>query len=457
MNPKHKIQLGPGFNLFARAVRESLPGTQTQKSKEELRAARDIASKFQFDLECLQKERDALKKRVSELEEGEQKARRQLHISQANESRPPDLAADLETVTRGLQDCKEQLSDSRQATARLKSACERLHFKNEELQSTNKELQGGISKARERIEVLTRENNALGSQLKSRRHSQAKNQDPSIDVFSSRLDQVSEASVKSGVESLNDTLDSFVMEIMDKAEQLVDKHAHLARRPSDRDRRDNAPPLLCALAQPSLTDENRGLLLDAQLHDQLNTELHELFFSNDVISSRMESNGIVQAISEELLRREPWTVVQRWRAITAMGVFALMNESHFAQSTAHQAENIIGLIAQTHGLTPTQFEDMSDSLSSGLRALYKEANELSVVVKRDVLSVRMTITSVVATRFDPTAAASVWPEMGAVAGDEIVGRYKFGLMKRTENGERFDLIKPEVATTALIREICKNS
>lgn len=99
---------------------------------------------------------------------------------------------------------------------------------------------------------------------------------------------------------------------------------------------------------------------------------------------------------------------------------------------------------------------MSDMIQSRLRALHKEANDLSVLVRRDVLSVRMSVTTVIAPTFDPDCANSVWPEMGATAGDAVVGRYKFGLIKLMEDGEFSFLAKPEVATTALIRETSKN-
>jgi hypothetical protein len=45
--------------------------------------------------------------------------------------------------------------------------------------------------------------------------------------------------------------------------------------------------------------------------------------------------------------------------------------------------------------------------------------------------------------------------MGAVAGDEIIGLYKFGLQRETEQGQISLVIKPEVATTALLREMKK--
>jgi hypothetical protein len=150
-------------------------------------------------------------------------------------------------------------------------------------------------------------------------------------------------------------------------------------------------------------------------------------------------------------------VVQRWRAITATIVFTLFDETLFSEGIIKQANDIIILLAWAHGLSPAEFDDMFDAIHSRLVALYKEANELGILVKRDILSVRMSVTSVTVDVFDPNHASSVWPEMGAAAGDEIVGRYRFGLSKRAEDGEFSCLTKPEVATTALIRETSKNS
>jgi hypothetical protein len=99
---------------------------------------------------------------------------------------------------------------------------------------------------------------------------------------------------------------------------------------------------------------------------------------------------------------------------------------------------------------------MSDMIHSRLLALYQEARDLCISVRRDILSVRMSVVSGVNPHFDPECANSVWPEMGAVAGDEVVGRYRFGLIKLAEGGQVSCLIKPEVATMALIRETAKN-
>jgi hypothetical protein len=47
--------------------------------------------------------------------------------------------------------------------------------------------------------------------------------------------------------------------------------------------------------------------------------------------------------------------------------------------------------------------------------------------------------------------------MKTVEGDEVIALHKFGLEKVDEKGQLGRLIKPEVATTALLREMAKNS
>ncbi|KAJ7640458.1 hypothetical protein DFH06DRAFT_1000668 [Mycena polygramma] len=396
------------------------------------------------------------------LEESEQKARRPLPFSDASEKQARHRAEELEVVRESAKHYKQQLEESQDEITNLESYNRRLDSENRDLRSANQDL---ISKNRrfsqrvsdvdQRVAALAKENGTLDAQLKALRHgSKAKHTEPPIDAFSHRLDQVSEASVKSGVESLNDTLDNLVTEIIDKGEQVVQKNTHLVSHCPEPEQ---STPLLHALAQNDLTSDNRGLLLDAMLHDLLHTELYELLFSGDVASQRFDPRGSFQSVFDELPRKaEPWTVVQRWRAITATTLFALYHEALFADSLNKQVDSIVALLAWAHRLPREKFEDMSSGIHSGLVALYSEANELGILVRRDILSVRMSIVSANIPVFDPTYVNSVWPEMGAAAGDEVVGQYKFGLVKIAEGGDFTCMVKPEVVTMALIRETSKN-
>ncbi|KAJ7475091.1 hypothetical protein B0H11DRAFT_1722398 [Mycena galericulata] len=377
--------------------------------------------------------------RLPDLEAGQEKA----------QSEADALYWKLDEANTYLRRTKQELKESQDTLASFKDLSHRLNDEANQLRQT-------VSKNEQRIHALAVEKGNFSSQLKSLRNERKGKggDEPSIDVFDHRVDQVSEARIKSGVESLNDSLDNFVMELLEAGERLVVKNADLVQQSPERLHDDTA--LLRSLAQPNLTSENRGLLLDAQLHDRLHQELYELFFSGEVASKRTDRHGVIEAIFNELTQREPWTVVQRWRAITASSLFTLFNEAEFSSSIREFADSIVALLAWAHGLSPQQFEAMTDMINSRLRALYKEANDLSILVRRDILSVRMSIISMTTPIFDPATANSIWPEMGAAAGDEVVGRIKFGLIKLKEAGGIFCLLKPEVATTALIRETSKN-
>jgi uncharacterized protein YqgV (UPF0045/DUF77 family) len=78
-----------------------------------------------------------------------------------------------------------------------------------------------------------------------------------LDPFDNKLDQVSEVFVKSAVESLNDSLDNFVMALLEEAEELTNRNS---------DSRVTLPvrvgemtsKLLVALAKHSNVEESLG-------------------------------------------------------------------------------------------------------------------------------------------------------------------------------------------------------
>ena len=119
----------------------------------------------------------------------------------------------------------------------------------------------------------------------------------------------------------------------------------------------------------------------------------------------------------------------------------------------------MALLAAVYRRPLETFDPLIPAISKRLESIGLEANALSVVARRDVLSVRM---SVVAPelessygRYNPDLASSVWPGMGASAGDEVVGLYHLGLKKQTEQGHTEYPLKPQVATEALLREMTK--
>ncbi|KAJ7262663.1 hypothetical protein B0H12DRAFT_1321731 [Mycena haematopus] len=288
----------------------------------------------------------------------------------------------------------------------------------------------------------------------------------SLDPFDNKLDQISEMEIKSGVESLNDSIDHFTMVLIDEAEKLATQNSHSVI-PAAVPVHEITKLLVVALSEHSQVEEKRGFFLDANFHHELVSELNRLFFSGDVVSHALDEGGVFALTLPELTKREPWTVVQRWRALAAgaigTGVFH-SSAPIWTDSITCFSEATVHLLAFAYRQPPQTFEPLLPNIRSRLETLYTEANQISIVARRDVLSVRMTV--VVA----PTGAegledylpyntdfvASVWPDMKLVESDKIIALYKFGLNKTHEGGRVTCLIKPEVVTTALLREMAKN-
>ncbi|KAF8147761.1 hypothetical protein K438DRAFT_1779861 [Mycena galopus ATCC 62051] len=214
----------------------------------------------------------------------------------------------------------------------------------------------------------------------------------SLDPFDNKLDQVSEATVKGGVESLNDSLDNFTMILIDEAEELASQNSHSRIRPLSK-------------STTRLPSCSRHWRID---------ELDRLFCSGEVLSRVMDPRGLSAFSLRELTKRASGNV---------------------------------------RALTP--------KIRSRLETIYNEANQLSIMARRDVLSVRMAVVVGADAKgnhlpYDPNSMASVWPDMKLVDGDEVIALYKFGLKKSNEKGQLARLIKPEVVTTALLRDLAKN-
>jgi hypothetical protein len=131
--------------------------------------------------------------------------------------------------------------------------------------------------------------------------------------------------------------------------------------------------------------------------------------------------------------------------------------SFWEGSVQRTAEEIIRITSGAYGVPAMVFESIKQNVVKELILLFRDAHELSVVLKRDILSVRMSV--VLASRqesgFNPQKAESIWPEMGAKPGDHILGDYSLGLDKCTKTGEIAFSTLPKVFTTALIREVDK--
>ncbi|KAJ7629514.1 hypothetical protein DFH06DRAFT_1005878 [Mycena polygramma] len=331
------------------------------------------------------------------------------------------------------------------------------------VEQQRKDLAETVQRYEARIEGLIIDKGNLTSQLKrdSRQTAISRSIDISLDPFHNKVDQASQATVKSGVESLNDSLDTFTMTLLDEVEELT---AHSS---------DSDPPtalqlhpdvkLLAALAEYSQVEEKRGFLLDAYLHHAVVAAVDALFFSGDVASRLADKGGVISALFDDLTKREPWSVVQRWRALTATAHSnRLPLTKAWRNSVDRATESFVNVFASAYSRPIETFEPILLKIRTRLESIFAEAHQLSIIARRDVLSVRMSISAAPECLdgrlllFHPDRMDSVWADMGAEMGDEVISLYKFGLKRQSEQGDVSYLVKPEVGTAALLRWMANN-
>ncbi|KAJ6558126.1 hypothetical protein B0H19DRAFT_1261675 [Mycena capillaripes] len=453
-------------------LREELRKLQNESSQ--IQEVREAAAQAQSELEFTREElRKAQEKcsLVPEVLEAEVQAQSELHFAREELRKAQEECKTLRDAERQAQNEIQRLMAERQRAqterADLMSLCSKRSTYIDDRNAQIVSLREEAKKYQKRIEVLVGEKGSLNSQLKQQLRlgapsdGRARTGDGiSLDPFDNKVDQVSEAAVKGAVESLNDSLDNFTMALLDEAEELAKRHSH-SSRPSAAQEHEKGAKLLPALAEYSHDENKRGFLLDAIVHHGLVVELDMLFLSGEVVSRVLESPLLDYALGE-MTKHEPWTVVQRWRALTAAATKDRMDAS-----TEVQTESIITLLAWVYRQPLETFEPLIPKIQSQLASLYDEARHLALVARRDVLSVRMlVVVGPTEPRVDPNAVekylpynpdavTSVYPEMKVAAGDEVIGLYKFGLKRLTEKGQVSHLIKPEVTTTALLREMAK--
>ncbi|KAJ7641483.1 hypothetical protein FB45DRAFT_738189 [Roridomyces roridus] len=308
-----------------------------------------------------------------------------------------------------------------------------------------------------RIQSLVEERGNLNKRLKSMQDNRAAQSKISLDPFKDQVDQVSEAAVKSGVESLNDSIDTFIMTLLDEAESVAARHSS-STLPSAVQNHEETDKLISALSQYSRSEEKRGFLLDANLHHGLVSELDKLFFSGDVLPSVMERR-LANALLKDMSKHESWSVVQRWRALTATSGANFLGKVIPGSITTY-AKSIVILLAWAYRQPLATFEPLGPTAEKRLQGLYDEAARLSLTVRRDILSVRMSIVAPIKTDdgyppFDTRSAHTPWPDMGTETGDEVIGLYRFGLRKEAERAAPAFIVRPEVTTAVLLRFVAK--
>ncbi|KAJ7074580.1 hypothetical protein C8F01DRAFT_971807 [Mycena amicta] len=324
------------------------------------------------------------------------------------------------------------------------------------------ELERQIGGNESRIQSLVVERGQLHAQLKQQQRSA--NNRPSadkipMDIFENTADQVSEASLQSAVESLNDSVDTLILGLVDTAEQLVgERHPEFGVPPETQDQK-----LFAALAAHCESEEKRGFLLEALCHDYIIGYLSALFFAGEAAPRLGRKALILERILVDLTESVPWSVVQRWRSISSESVSRLLvpKARNHLESLAITIADVFTWAYQQPVETfhAAAFKTQLDSLA----AIFDDALKLATTVRRDVLSVRMSIVcpeqddETNYPPYDSRSLNAVWPDMGVVEGDEVIGLFHLGLQRRTEQGRVSLLVKPQVTTAALLREMSKES
>ncbi|KAJ7186850.1 hypothetical protein C8R46DRAFT_280815 [Mycena filopes] len=475
------------------AIKSFFPGSlDSTVSSPALQEALEAAGLAQIELESaqteLKKARDSaeierrdLKVKIQVLQITEQKSQVELvRLRQMVESSQTERAevmassmldaeatqAKIETLTRDT----EVLSETANA---YKSRAEDLVIERGHLNAQLKQMRNLVDSFpsyQAQVESLTTQVEGLKRQLSladGRQNPPFRSSNITLDPFDNKVDQVSEADVKSGVESLNGSLDDFTMALLDEAEELARRHSDSRLPYPDQNDQPNIK-LLPALAEYGEDEEKRGFLLDASIHHLVISELHRIFFTGDTLSPDMD-HGFTGALLEEITTQQTWSAAQRWRALTASAGASLLqrdSSSFWGEAMERCDQSVAGLFSWVYCQPWETFRPLFPKIGAQVLSLFEEANRLSLLIRRDVLSVRMSVIIAPATSadylpFDPECVSSVWPDMGVEAGDgvkagdEVLTVYKFGLRRQTEDGRISHMLKPEVATRALLRQLAR--
>lgn len=195
------------------------------------------------------------------------------------------------------------LSERRVRSQYHKARAARYRQERETLQETQSLAQPAQEKLMRELHVMKSNEATLDARLKSLMQERAEAQATikrlrnakdaqgssqgtfSLDSFRDAVDQVSEAHVSftghPSVERLNEAIDNMVLEVLEQACEALAAHGdsitHFDVKPPPLD-----TPLFASLAKPSLTEDNRGFLLDALLHNLIVPFVYDMFFQRTI-------------------------------------------------------------------------------------------------------------------------------------------------------------------------------
>ncbi|KAF7293248.1 hypothetical protein HMN09_01203000 [Mycena chlorophos] len=308
--------------------------------------------------------------------------------------------------------------------ARLQTEVTTLRDHNQELQATVRDLQ-----------CIIEERNAAKNA----------NIDPDLEVYFLKTDDCTVTDAKDMTERLNYQLDQFCFGLLDSGKRIAESSAAFpeAHTPVPEGfviYPDCNSRLYRALYAFRRRPQYRGIIIDAITHHLIVSQLGELYFS-DMLPATIDPQNLLGKLS-------------------ACGSSDAAGWSeNMAKQTNHVVEDskvkigrtLMEIFAIAYELPVDTFAPLNEPLLTSLSVLYTSASELALAIRRDVVTVRL---SVAFPRRSPTFGS--FPtfdhdEMVAhrggrerLDGEELVGLYHIGLRKQTENGETTFVIKPAV-------------
>lgn len=409
------------------------------------------------------------RERLNQVEARERSALTQLHELRSAEN---DALKELKTTRNDLEVTTTQARS-------LESAHRELYAHHNQLLGNYSNLENSYAQLTRQMDSLKQEraqhvaeNARLRVQVEAHDQAVAARMER-MNVFDNTLDQVSEAEVKdhgpSSVARLNDLLDELVAELIEAAKLICqpvpDNESATAAFNSNLNE-----PLLSSLAFRVREEEHKELLLDACLHGLVIKHVHAQFFAGNVATCNVQSAHNLEALynkvdetgkkpsCKEFLdsshppSTESWTVSQRWRALAAS---AFANCIQIGDEDSNVlASLLITALTLAYRIDSQLLRGLHAKAAEGLLKLCRMAHELSLTVKRDIISVRMAVTVPSALAFDHRRMEALWGDMGVVDGDTIIGGYAFGLSKlNAGDPQEIIMLRPKAITSALLRYV----
>ena len=153
---------------------------------------------------------------------------------------------------------------------------------------------------------------------------------------------------------------------------------------------------------------------------------------------------------------ESWPVRQRWRALSATAFAGGVGPSLREEEVKQLASYLIQITSIHYPIEREAHTKLHGEAVEDLSKLYAMSHELSLIMKRDVLSVNLSVIGSAEGVFDSRSSTALWnsTDMASVNGDILIGCYSLGLVKYTkDDGPGLIMLPPKVITSALLRYV----